>query len=307
MNFRDFSSLDNKFRTKAFRKDKIEESFFQDLNDNLIAFEKHLSATTPLKKHPIILVIGAPRSGTTLLFQSLVYALDVGYPSNLMARFYETPSIGARLHKTLIKDSFKTINQFKSVHGVTQRIDEPHEFGYFWARHFNIGKDVHEPSKEDLQKLDLERLKKELYSMTSVFDKPIVLKCPLGVYFLEFLSQVPEVYFLFTSRNFENNKKSILKARKERLGDEQLWWSIRPKEYHEVKKLNPSEQVDFQLNSILKSIEHSERFINVNRKFRMQYEQFCLNPNENIFKFFELISRDFQISKPINLSDNLIL
>ena len=46
---------------------------------------------SPFEGRPIIFVMGLPRSGTTPLVQLLVQKFKLGYVTNLVARFWESP------------------------------------------------------------------------------------------------------------------------------------------------------------------------------------------------------------------------
>ena len=52
---------------------------------------------------PPLIIIGAPRCGSTVAYQLLVELLDVGYINKLIARFWEAPSIGAHLSENIFK------------------------------------------------------------------------------------------------------------------------------------------------------------------------------------------------------------
>ena len=69
-----------------------------------------------------IFIIGAPRTGSTLLIQSIAKALDVGYLTNLHCKFYGFPS----LVEYLLKQTSKKRNfSFYSIHGSTKGFNSP--------------------------------------------------------------------------------------------------------------------------------------------------------------------------------------
>ena len=68
---------------------------------------------------PIVYIVGAPRSGTTLLSQVLSRYLRVGYIDNLIARFWLRPSVGITLSRILLGESGRDAIAFDSRHGVT--------------------------------------------------------------------------------------------------------------------------------------------------------------------------------------------
>ena len=63
----------------------------------LSPFERRLTQSVTVPRHPLILVCGAPRSGTTVVYQTLVNHLPVAYFSNLTALFPRSPLAAQRL------------------------------------------------------------------------------------------------------------------------------------------------------------------------------------------------------------------
>lgn len=268
--FKNRSSFDAKGRVKKFQKKVSDELFLEKLNHSLVSLNENLEISKK-SDFPILLVLGAPRSGTTLLTQMLCSRLDVGYPSNLMARFYNVPLVGARLHKLLINKSYSQIDHFYSTHGVTERLEEPHEFGYFWSKYLTTQNNTHEP--DNTRKLDTELLSKELQSINGVFQKPTIYKCLLGAYFVPALLAIENIFILVIERNIKDLQNSILKVREERLGSSEKWWSLRPKDYSRLSKLEPQQQVKRQIESIYSSIHSglkstkSEDFLYIDYSF----------------------------------------
>ena len=68
-----------------------------------------------------IFIVGAPKSGTTLLTQKLISKFELDYVSNLTARFWKKPSQGIKITKKLFPTERKRkfIN-FKSNFGITE-------------------------------------------------------------------------------------------------------------------------------------------------------------------------------------------
>ena len=120
-----------------------------------------------------IFIIGAPRSGTTLIYQSLISALDVGYPSNLIARFWENPLFGYALQNDIYPDSYNFISSFESIHGYSKNSAlEPHEFGYFWSRWFDDSKTHYTSPNTEVNPL----LKKEINTLQNLSQKNWIFK-----------------------------------------------------------------------------------------------------------------------------------
>ena len=85
-----------------FRKPEAAEAFLPVLSRALRVGELRCEQDLPASpSRPIVFVLGAPRSGTTLLTQWLAASGHFGVPSNLLARFYEAPYIGGLVQRLL--------------------------------------------------------------------------------------------------------------------------------------------------------------------------------------------------------------
>ena len=114
-----------------------QEAFFNELNQTLSSLQIPFNSKVEVDALPVIYIIGAPRSGTTLVYQLICKCFSVGYINNLAARFWLRPSIGVHLTKSLFNEDLgrKHIT-FQSELGRTNGAANPHEFGYFWSHWF---------------------------------------------------------------------------------------------------------------------------------------------------------------------------
>ncbi|MBW2004571.1 MAG: sulfotransferase [Deltaproteobacteria bacterium] len=291
MNYKKISSFDADERLPQFRKKKEQEDIVQLINEGLQSIQQMFEKNKTESNHQILLILGAPRSGTTLLSQMLASRLDVGYPSNLMARFYEAPAVGAFLQETLIKNRFHNYKKYQSIHGTTQRIEEPHEFGYFWSRHLAASEDVHEPDDNRIKEIDIRDLNTELQSVVSIFKKPVVFKCPLGNFFIPVLRLIPNIFFIDLQRNLLELAQSIWRVRQERLGSAEKWWSLRPRHYYQLKRLPPAQQIAGQILAIRSAITRGLSDVEENRKLVINYEELIKEPEAVIDKVIQKLLR----------------
>lgn len=301
--YKNVSSFDTDDRLLAFRKGEREESIVQLINEQLHSIQQAFEGETAEAYPLILLILGIPRSGSTLLSQVLASRLNLGYPSNLMARFYETPAVGAFLQKILIGSRFQNRRQYESIHGVTRDVEEPHEFGYFWSRHLGVCKEVHEPNKDEIKKVNVEKLNIELQSVAAVFGKPVVFKCPLGNFFIPVLKQIPNVLFIDLQRNLIEVAQSFWHVRQERLGSVKKWWSLRTRNYHQLKKLPPLQQIAGQILAIREAVETHLPTVEAHRRIVIHYEMLTESP-ENVVddirqKLLQIDCRVQKVGKPI--------
>jgi hypothetical protein len=85
-----------------------------------IELRKAVAAEVPLN-HPPVFIVGAPRSGSTLLYQLIVVRFDVGYLSNLHCRLYGAPSLVERMAGRRLEPPAV----FSSDHGRTDWLAAP--------------------------------------------------------------------------------------------------------------------------------------------------------------------------------------
>ncbi len=290
---------DQKFN-KDFSKSNTFENILFDINNNLYpSHQKKLSEINNLIDYPIIHIIGAPRSGTTLLNQFLISSLDIGYINNLIATFWKVPIYGIKLSRKLLDPKESNYN---STFGRTKDITEPHEFGYFWNYWLKYT-DFLERDKSHESKIDWENLKLILNSMANVFDKPMIFKSfLLGFHAQKIFEIMPKTIFIFIKRDFYDNANSILKFRKKVFDSEDIWVSIMPKGYEYLKKLNKYEQITSQIKLINDSYDKQMEGIDNINKIEISYEEFCKNP----YKLSEEINNKIkEISNiDINIKNN---
>lgn len=292
-------SKETKERKKEFRRNNSLEEFLVDLNNDLWCAEKNLMKTVPLQ-YPLIFIMGAHRSGTTLLTQWLAN-LGFAYPTNLMSRFYKTPIIASKIQLLLTDERYNYRNElkdfnsgidFNSENGKTRGALAPNEFWYFWRRFLPFEELDYLPTEELLKKVDVDTMKSEFSGIVDVFEKPFALKGMILNYNIDFLDKIFEkAIFIYTKRDPLTNIESALKAREKQLGSIDEWYSFKIPEYEELKMLNPYEQVAGQIYHINKAVENGLEHIAEHKKMTVNYEEFCENPK----KFFDELKEKLQI------------
>ncbi|WP_164084626.1 sulfotransferase [Alteromonas flava] len=229
--------------------------------------------------YPPIIIVSPPRSGSTFLNQLLSVKLNLGYTSNLLAAFHQKPALGAALQRKMLGNRIASLQCFSSDFGTTKLVEEPHEFGYFWSRHLSFSDTYHEPaSSSELAEIDWCNLKKELDSMSRVFQVPMVLKCSIAVFLLPALLQNLNALVLWIDRAKEDNCRSILTAREERLGSVNNWWSIRPRGFESTLQYSPEKQVDWQFERMYSALAsaHAEQ---PDAVMKIEFDALVSNPD----------------------------
>jgi hypothetical protein len=245
--------------------------------------------------HPIFLIVGCARSGTTLLLQYLSQTGLFCYPTNFLSRFYYAPYIGAKLQQMLIDYDTKGelwpmghSELFSSKLGKTKGPLSPNEFWYFWRKFFCFN-DECKLDAQALASVEGDTLVRQLTAIQQVFNKPFIAKGMICNWHIPFLATLSErIHFIFVTRDIDANCRSLLKARQEFFGKEDIWYSFKPPGYREIIGKSPLEQVQWQVEETNKAILEGLFLVPKNRQFQIQYEDFCENPSQVIDKLGEI-------------------
>jgi len=263
-------------------------------------------------KYSPIFIVGAPRTGSTILFEKLTNELDLLYPNNLSWRFYNNFLFSFLLSKRFYNN--KAHNCFDSDHGGTLGCgwNAPSECGTFWRKWIDIdNKNFYD--KDDLTKQEKDEIKQDVLSVINKFDKPILFKNLINGQMIRLLLDIfPNAKFIFVKRDMLLTAQSILKAkRKNGMGDSE-YWSIKPKNYQKLKQIkNPYEQIIKQIHYIEKQIIDDSKLIAKENFLKVNYE----NLEEDLVKAKQFIgvekrenykNHEIYISNKISLKDEEI-
>lgn len=240
----------------------------------------------PLEHVPIF-IIGAPRTGSTLLYQVMTEYFDFGYLSNLHCVFKGSPAFAELLFRPL---RWRKPSSFSSTHGATQGRSAPSECGEFWYRFFRLRPQYVPREAADAEKMSL--LRASVRALGSAFGRPILFKnmnCALRLQPL--VDALPEALFIVTKRNIVDTAVSLLQSRERIHGDCHQWWSMEPPAIEDLRRLPPQEQVVEQIVQINELIESHSRELGSDRFFSVEYEQFCDDVIQTLGKLDAFFSR----------------
>jgi hypothetical protein len=284
-------------RKKEHQRNEQLEDLLREVNVLLGSVESQVIAPFEKNKYPIVLIMGSPRSGTTLFLQWLAGLGYFCYPTNILSRFYGAPYIGAKIQLILTQYDFnKEIFDFNEVIPFTSRLGKtkgalaPNEFWYFWRRFFHFG-EIQYLNEDRLKQVDIKRFISELAAIEAVFDKPLALKGMIVNWNIPFIAEnLEKVVFVYIKRHPFYNIKSLLRARLDYFGDIRAWYSFRPPEFFELRDKDPYEQVAGQIYYTNRAIEAELASINSARVLKVSYEDFCKSPE----RFFKEIIEKFR-------------
>jgi hypothetical protein len=259
--------------------------FLQRLND-LVAHGENKLVFRPEHPHPVILIVGAPRSGTTVLMQWL-QRVGFAVPTNIAARFPSNPFFAGMLQRLLSDPTLNyrdeltiagTQHAFQSDYGKTQGPLSPHEFSFFFRRFFpvTVGEKLDQSVFDDC---DVEGFLRGLSMFGTALGKPVALKGLILQYNLDLFRHSPNVIIVHIFRDEADNVCSLLRQREIVAGDANEWISVRPPQYSWLKDLSPIEQVAGQVHFTNLEIRKQLRSFPPSRVISLAHEDFCGRPD----------------------------
>lgn len=274
-------------REPSFRKNIQLENLLREINEMLSCVSVPERAQRRVPRYPVVLVLGCPRAGTTLLTQWLAYSGCFAYPSNFLSRFYRAPYVGARIQQMLTDPTYRFGEEFAdfggtpeygSILGKTRGAWAPNEFWYFWRRF--IPNDFPEHlEREALAQVDVQGFLEELGTLESAFDKPWAMKGSILQQNASFLSDILEkVVLLVVRRHPFYNMQSLLFAREKFFGSRETWYSVKPREYPRLQDLSSFDQVAGQVFHVNSGLDRELARVDPSRWMTVSYESFCEDP-----------------------------
>ena len=274
-------------RSKGFLPNPKLDELISQLKDRLEPLQKEQNKKFSAPEKPVILVFGSPRSGTTLLTQILSSTGDFAYPSNFLTRFAFAPYFGAMFQQMLFNPEYdfgeemsdiQSNSNFQSNLGKTKGALGVNEFFHFWRKFFPN----YEPgflTNNDLLNVDIIRMRSELAGIESVFGKPFVSKGKMMQFNSSFFSQrMPELFFIHIKRDPLFVMQSVLLSRRKYYNTDRIWFSVKPKEYSWLSKLDVFKQIAGQIFFTERAIEEELGHIASHRKLTIHYENLCEDP-----------------------------
>ena len=262
----------------AFAKDAAQEDFLEGLNRVLAPRAEAEYRDLP-EEHPTLHVIGAPRSGTTLLYQLVAGELRLGYVNNLIAAFWLAPCYGIRLARALNLHELSG-SSFDSSFGRTSGVLEPHEFGYFWNHHLGYPDLAERPPGHE-ETIDWPHLRRVLINMAHAYERPMAFKPMLLIWHLRAMAlHMPRSCFVWIRRRPRDTALSLLKMRHALLGSYDGWASLRPRGVPSGEP--PWRQVAAQVVLIEREIGRAVAAMDQERVLEVSYERLCAEPGATL-------------------------
>ena len=221
-----------------------------------------------------VLIVGPPRSGTTLLYQLLVQQFEVAYLSNIHHAVFGAPVVVERLVPRRLR---LPPNDQESRHGVTRGLWAPSEAANFWYRFFPLKPHAVQPGEVNPERG--RRLSTAIAALSRAARAPLVSKNVVCSVRVETIGAfVPEMRFVVMRRDYLEVATSILAARKSAQGNYTDWWSVEPANVEELRQLSPERQVVEQVRAVERAIDRARKVLNGERFTDVNYAELAADP-----------------------------
>lgn len=230
---------------------------------------------------PVILIVGPPRSGTTLLYQVLAYSLDVTYPSNFSGLFPRSPI-------SMNGTAKKRRPDFQSFFGQTSRMSGPNDAFHIWNRWLGDDRYV---TRTDLSDEEIAEMRRFFAAWTSKFGKPFLNKNNRNVHCISYLAEhLPNTYFVGVLRDPACVARSLIHAREAVQGNKNIGWGLQCQEDHcHRDPLGYVQDVCDQVRRNEKDLQDKLAAIDPGRVVQLRYEGFCKETDECIDRIVDHI------------------
>lgn len=255
--------------------------------------EQGLLQSAPNDFFPPLFIIGAPRTGSTLLYQLLVENFNLSYFNNIQSFFYGSPAIIAKLTNNFKykKPSKKTLD---SKYGYINGFFSPSEAGSIYKYWFGENDLSTHPSE-----FKMEIARKTVSLLCSMQSEPFIGKNLSNAIRLRTISIVfPKTLFLWVKRDPLYTSQSLIMMRRNLHGSDHVWASIKPPTYTELINYDPFEQVIRQINDIDEYIYYKLEELGKDSYIILKYEDLCRTP----YKVLDMIATSYKNMKGYELN-----
>jgi len=233
---------------------------------------------------PPLFIVGPARSGTTLIYQSIAYSLDVCYLSNVMVAFPDCPALVAKLVSYI--NGCDAPRSFSSHYGKTEGWRSPAQGYQIWSRWFP--KEGEGTQDKDWTEYEKNELAGMVTFIEKVYNAPFLNKWPgFSVNILKLIEALPGAMFIRVQRDPMQTAQSILKGRRELTGDPNISISRVPNNYSNYMGRSYIEQVCAYLRGVEIQLDQESRKIGEEKFLTVRYENFCVAPQEELKKIID--------------------
>jgi hypothetical protein len=221
-----------------------------------------------------LFILGAPRTGSTLIYQLMATAFGLPYISNLTNdHFGETPIVGLALQK-----SVAAAIQLRSEYGKTKGPWQPSEGSAVMGQWFGGGHPSEIVSARILEGRE-PHMMATLRAVEAIHGKPLLTKNPWNCFRAPYLVKaLPAARFIWIKRDIAAAAQSDLEARYATKGAADGWNSATPANVEALRRLPPVEQVVENQYEFSRAIGDALRAAAPGRRLDVWYEDLVADP-----------------------------
>lgn len=243
--------------------------------------EQRAREKAPKSDLPLVLIVGPPRSGTTLMYQVLAHYWDVSYFTNRNAMFPRSPVMAAKLFEKSFAppESKRQKCNYHSLYGNTAGLRGPNDGFHAWNQFFGEDRyDIPAQLPEELQ----EKMQQFFAAWLAVTEKPLLNKNNRNtVCFATLAKALPTARFVIVERHPWFVAQSLIKARKWVQGSEKLGWGLGAESVQQGSDhLAYVDAVCRQVANHQKQLREQMQNVQPARFLHTTYEAFCVHPAE---------------------------
>ena len=253
-------------------------AYIASMNQALAAEDDRLTAAFVTPTHPVSFLIGLPRTGKTLFHQAVATALDIGYVSNLLNKFWRAPYLGACLERDVLQEAPES--SFRSRYGNTSGAGEPGEWGWFWRHWLGLADGQHHLTPG----ADLSALASKLAALETAKGKPLFFNNMYAVSNLNLLDDLLEKLLVIDKpRDPYWICSSVINARVKRHGDVAAHFANLPRTNDALPAVSdPVEQVVLQVRALLDEMAAIRRLVGPENVFVVDFQRFLADPKAEL-------------------------
>lgn len=273
-------------KSEQFRSNNKLNALLSELKELLLPVQMKIDCPSQ-PQWPVGCIIGNPRSGSTLLLQFMASTGVFAYPTNVLTRFSYAPYVGALIQKMLFNSEYDFHGDFADIQsqinfasdlGKSKGALATNEFQHFF-RNYMPNFDIEWLNDDVLKKVDCKALTKGLASIEKAFERPFVTKANILQYNLEYFApKISSLFYMHIKRVPIFIMQSILISREKYYGTRNIWFSIKPKEYEQLKDKDLYHQIAGQVYFTERAIEDGLQCVSDRNQLTIEYESLCKEP-----------------------------
>ena len=241
---------------------------------------RRLAATNPAERAtPLVLVVGPPRSGSTLLYQILAQCADVSYFSNLTALFPRAPITATAL---LQGHRLSGGGDFNSYYGQTRGLSAPNDGFEIWNRW--LGDDRYD-ARHSLDDQSSDDMRRFFAAWTGEFSRPLLNKNNRNADCIALLANtLPQATFVVIRRDPFFVAQSLIESRLRVQGAKDRPWGLASTTEHSraAEPLGYVDDVVDQIVAIETKLQNQQATMDARRIVEVTYESLCSKPQETV-------------------------